>query len=34
MAELVIDGKTSLDLHAFRFSRFAEGSIPQPRAVL
>jgi glycine/D-amino acid oxidase-like deaminating enzyme len=34
MAELVVDGKTSLDLHGFRFSRFAEGAVPQPRAVL
>ena len=34
MAELVVDGKPSLDLHGFRFSRFAEGFVAQPRAVL
>jgi glycine/D-amino acid oxidase-like deaminating enzyme len=33
-AELVTDGKTSLDIRGFRFSRFAEGAIGEPRAVL
>ena len=33
-AELVAGGKPSLDVHAFRFSRFAEGAIGEPRAVL
>jgi Xaa-Pro aminopeptidase len=32
--ELVVDGKPSLDLHGFRFSRFAEGAIGPPRSVL
>jgi glycine/D-amino acid oxidase-like deaminating enzyme len=27
MSEIVLDGKPSLDLHAFRFERFAEGRI-------
>jgi glycine/D-amino acid oxidase-like deaminating enzyme len=34
MAELVLDGKPSLDLHGFRFSRFAEGAAGEPRSVL
>jgi glycine/D-amino acid oxidase-like deaminating enzyme len=34
VAELVVDGKPSLDLHGFRFSRFAEGASGQPRSVL
>lgn len=34
VAELVADGAPSLDLRAFRFSRFAEGDIGEPRAVL
>jgi glycine/D-amino acid oxidase-like deaminating enzyme len=27
MSELALDGKPSLDLHAFRFSRYAEGKV-------
>jgi glycine/D-amino acid oxidase-like deaminating enzyme len=34
VAELVVDGKPSLDLHGFRFARFAEGATGQPRSVL
>jgi glycine/D-amino acid oxidase-like deaminating enzyme len=34
VAELVVDGKASLDLHGFRFTRFAEGATGQPRSVL
>jgi glycine/D-amino acid oxidase-like deaminating enzyme len=34
VAELIVDGKPSLDLHGFRFSRFAEGAIGPPRSVL
>jgi glycine/D-amino acid oxidase-like deaminating enzyme len=34
VAELVTDGKASLDIRGFRFSRFAEGDIGEPRAVL
>jgi glycine/D-amino acid oxidase-like deaminating enzyme len=34
VAELVIDGKPSLDLRPFRLSRFAEGDIGKPRNVL
>jgi glycine/D-amino acid oxidase-like deaminating enzyme len=34
VAELVTDGETSLDIRGFRFSRFAEGAIGEPRAVL
>jgi glycine/D-amino acid oxidase-like deaminating enzyme len=34
MSELIVDGKTSLDISAFRFSRFAEGAIGKPRNVL
>jgi glycine/D-amino acid oxidase-like deaminating enzyme len=34
VAELVADGKPSLDLRPFRFSRFAEGAVGKPRSVL
>jgi glycine/D-amino acid oxidase-like deaminating enzyme len=34
VSELVLDGKPSLDISGFRFSRFAEGAIGQPRNVL
>jgi glycine/D-amino acid oxidase-like deaminating enzyme len=34
VAELIVDGKTSLDIAGFRFSRFAEGAIGKPRNVL
>ena len=34
VAELIVDGKPSLDLSAFRLSRFAEGAIGKPRNVL
>jgi hypothetical protein len=34
VAELIVDGKTSLDIAPFRFSRFAEGAIGRPRNVL
>ena len=34
VSELIVDGKTSLDIAAFRFSRFAEGAIGKPRNVL
>jgi len=34
VAELVVDGKTSLDISGFRFSRFAEGAVGKPRNVL
>jgi glycine/D-amino acid oxidase-like deaminating enzyme len=34
VAELIVDGKTSLDISGFRFSRFAEGAIGKPRNVL
>ena len=34
VSELIADGKTSLDIGGFRFSRFAEGAIGQPRSVL
>jgi glycine/D-amino acid oxidase-like deaminating enzyme len=34
VAELVTDGRPSLDLRAFRFSRFAEGATGKPRSVL
>jgi glycine/D-amino acid oxidase-like deaminating enzyme len=33
-AEIATEGKPSLDIHALRFSRFAEGAIGEPRAVL
>jgi glycine/D-amino acid oxidase-like deaminating enzyme len=34
VAELITDGKPSIDLRAFRFSRFAEGAVGKPRSVL
>ena len=34
VSELIVDGKTSLDLSGFRVSRFAEGAIGRPRNVL
>jgi glycine/D-amino acid oxidase-like deaminating enzyme len=34
VSELVLDGKPSLDISGFRFSRFAERAIGQPRNVL
>jgi glycine/D-amino acid oxidase-like deaminating enzyme len=34
IAELIVDGKASLDIAPFRFSRFAEGAIGPPRNVL
>ena len=34
VAELVTDGKPSLDLRPFRLSRFAEGATGKPRSVL
>jgi glycine/D-amino acid oxidase-like deaminating enzyme len=34
VAELVTDGRPSLDLRAFRFSRFVEGAVGTPRSVL
>jgi glycine/D-amino acid oxidase-like deaminating enzyme len=34
VSELIVDSKTSLDISAFRFSRFAEGAIGKPRNVL
>jgi glycine/D-amino acid oxidase-like deaminating enzyme len=34
VAELIVDGKPSLDISGFRFSRFAEGAIGTPRNVL
>src|SRR5215475_9306941 len=34
VSELIVDGKTSLDIAGFRFSRFAEGAIGKPRNVL
>jgi glycine/D-amino acid oxidase-like deaminating enzyme len=34
MSELILDGKPSLDISGFRFSRFAEGAIGKPRNVL
>jgi glycine/D-amino acid oxidase-like deaminating enzyme len=34
VAELIVDGKPSLDLHGFRFSRFAEGVPGKPHSVL
>jgi glycine/D-amino acid oxidase-like deaminating enzyme len=34
VAELVVDGKASLDLHGFRVTRFAEGARAAPRSVL
>ncbi|HXA98752.1 MAG TPA: FAD-binding oxidoreductase [Candidatus Dormibacteraeota bacterium] len=34
VSELIVEGKPSLDIAAFRFSRFAEGAIGKPRNVL
>jgi glycine/D-amino acid oxidase-like deaminating enzyme len=34
VSELIVDGKPSLDVSGFRFSRFAEGAIGKPRNVL
>ena len=34
VSELVTEGKTSLDLHSMRLSRFAEGDLVPPRSVL
>jgi glycine/D-amino acid oxidase-like deaminating enzyme len=34
VSELIADGKASLDLAPFRFSRFAEGAIGRPKNVL
>jgi glycine/D-amino acid oxidase-like deaminating enzyme len=34
VSELIVDGKASLDISAFRYSRFAEGAIAKPRSVL
>jgi glycine/D-amino acid oxidase-like deaminating enzyme len=34
VSELIVDGKPSLDITAFRFSRFADGAIGKPRNVL
>ena len=34
LAELILDGRPSIDLHAFRFSRFKEGDLAAPRNVL
>jgi glycine/D-amino acid oxidase-like deaminating enzyme len=34
VSELIADGKTSIDISALRFSRFAEGAIGRPRNVL
>lgn len=34
VSELIVDGKPSVDITGFRFSRFAEGAIGRPRNVL
>lgn len=34
MSELIAEGKTSLDIHGFRFSRFAEGAMQGARSIL
>jgi glycine/D-amino acid oxidase-like deaminating enzyme len=34
VSELIVDGKPSLDIAGFRFSRFAEGAVGKPRNVL
>jgi glycine/D-amino acid oxidase-like deaminating enzyme len=34
VSELIVDGKPSLDITGFRFSRFAEGAVGKPRNVL
>ena len=33
-SELILDGRSSLDLHPLRYSRFKEGDMDQPKAVL
>ncbi len=33
MTEMIADGQASLDLRAFRFSRFAEGDVKKPRSI-
>jgi len=33
MSELIADGRSRLDLRAFRFSRFAEGDVKKPRSI-
>ncbi|MEE9198839.1 MAG: FAD-binding oxidoreductase, partial [Dehalococcoidia bacterium] len=34
MAELIVDGKTSLPLHTFRASRFSEEKVSMPRRLM
>jgi glycine/D-amino acid oxidase-like deaminating enzyme len=34
VSEVVVDGKPSLDISAFRYSRFAEGAIGKPKSIL
>jgi hypothetical protein len=34
VSELIVDGRTSLGISGFRFSRSAEGAIGRPRSVL
>ena len=34
VSELILDGKSSLDIAPFRFSRFAEGALARPKNVL
>jgi glycine/D-amino acid oxidase-like deaminating enzyme len=34
VSELIVDGKPSLDIEGFRYSRFADGAIGKPRNVL
>jgi glycine/D-amino acid oxidase-like deaminating enzyme len=34
VSELIVDGKPSLDIAPFRFTRFAEGDVTKPRNVL
>lgn len=34
IAELIVDGKPSLDISAFHFTRFREGALAPPRSVL
>jgi glycine/D-amino acid oxidase-like deaminating enzyme len=34
VSELILDGKPSIDISAFRFSRFREGQLAKPRNVL
>jgi glycine/D-amino acid oxidase-like deaminating enzyme len=33
MSELIAEGRSPLDLRAFRFSRFAEGDVKKPRSI-